>query len=106
MKLRTSKKGAILRRKVTADEIDLEVKMYPDYCNSIFYVFNVATAVKIVDAAKVTPHPSLSLRVLFLQAAKYFFIDDVFVTGFLRKELNLTLVDSKAYQVGMIKATK
>ena len=85
-------------RKVRADEIDPEVKFYPDYCNSIFYVFNVATAIKIVKAAKVTPHEYPTFTYL-LQAAKYLFIDDVFVTGFLRKELNLTLVDSKAYQV-------
>ena len=42
-------------RKVRADEVDPDVKFYPDYCNSIFYVFNVATAIKIVNAAKVAP---------------------------------------------------
>ena len=91
-------------RKVRADEVDPDVKFYPDYCNSIFYVFNVATAFKIVNAAKVAPHllpiPYLPKLSFLFQDAKYFFIDDVFVTGFLRKDLNLTLIDSKAYQVG------
>jgi len=76
--LRASSKWA-----VTADEVNPARKYYPHYCNSIFYIFNVATATKIVEAAK---------------AAKYFFIDDVFVTGFLREKLNITLVDSKDYQ--------
>jgi len=76
--LRASSKWA-----VRADEVNPARKYYPHYCNSIFYIFNVATATKIVEAAK---------------AAKYFFIDDVFVTGFLREELNITLVDSKDYQ--------
>ena len=91
-----------MHRKVRADEVDPEVKFYPDYCNSIFYVFNVATAIKIVNAAKVMSHLlpiSYLPKLAFFQDAKYFFIDDVFVTGFLRKELNLTLIDSKAYQV-------
>ena len=37
---------------------------------------------------------------LLFQAAKYFFIDDVFVTGYLREKLNLTFIDSTDYQVG------
>ena len=41
-------------RSVKDDEVDPEVKFYPDYCNSIFYVFDVPTATKIVNAAKVT----------------------------------------------------
>ena len=45
-----------VRRAVRNDEIGPEVKIYPDYCNSIFYVFNVATASKMVEAAKVTQH--------------------------------------------------
>ena len=55
-----------VHRNVRADEIDPEVKFYPDYCNSIFYVFNVATAIKIVKAAKVKP-------CVLLHFAKVFF---------------------------------
>ena len=39
---------------MTADEVNPARKYYPHYCNSIFYIFNVATATKIVEAAKVT----------------------------------------------------
>ena len=53
-----------MHRKVRADEVDPEVKIYPDYCNSIFYVFNVATAIKVVNAAKVMSHIILSISYL------------------------------------------
>ena len=52
-------------RAVRDDEIGPEVKIYPDYCNSIFYVFNVATASKIFEAAKVTQLAFVDIRLLF-----------------------------------------
>jgi hypothetical protein len=36
---------------------------------------------------------------MFIQLEKYFYIDDVFLTGFLRQKLNITLVDTNEYQV-------
>ena len=50
---------------MTADEVNPARKYYPHYCNSIFYIFNVATAAKIVEAAKVTK--------LFVMAIPYLF---------------------------------
>lgn len=69
--------------KVTAEELDEKIKFYPEYCNSIFYMFNVPTAIKLLDAAKNT---------------KYLFIDDAYVTGILRVKINATLVDTKSFQ--------
>ena len=41
-----------------------------------------------------------TLTLLFLcQSAKYFWIDDVYVTGYLRAMLNITLVDTSKYQM-------
>ena len=40
-------------RSVKDDEVDPEVKFYPDYCNSIFYMFNIPTAARLVEEAKV-----------------------------------------------------
>lgn len=57
---------------------------YPDYCNGCFYVFNPSTAARLVNRAK---------------TRKFFWIDDVFVTGFLREDLNITFVDTNKYQM-------
>ena len=38
------------------------------------------------------------LNKLNFQTSKYFWIDDVFVTGYLRDQLNISLVDTQKYQ--------
>ena len=41
-------------RAVSGDEVDPSISVYPDYANSIFYVTNIATAERILQAAQVT----------------------------------------------------
>jgi hypothetical protein len=38
---------------VTEDEVSAGLLVYPDYCNGIFYMLTVTTAVRLVAAAKV-----------------------------------------------------
>ena len=53
-----------------------------------------------MEMAKV--RQSLFLQILEIknfQTTKFFWIDDVYVTGFLRAKLNITLVDMSQYQM-------
>ena len=40
-------------RAVTGEEVEPGLLVYPDYCNSIFYMFNIPTAARMVEEAKV-----------------------------------------------------
>jgi hypothetical protein len=76
-----------LSRRVSAEEVDPRLTVYPDYCNGIFYMTNPATAARLVTAAR---------------TEKYLYIDDVFVTGFLREKLNISLVDTYEFQASSL----
>lgn len=68
---------------VTNEEVDPSIKEYPIFGTGSFYIINVATAIRLVEAAKVT---------------KYLYLEDVFVTGFLRQQLNITMIDTMVYE--------
>ena len=38
---------------MTGEEVEPGLLVYPDYCNSIFYMFNIPTAARMVEEAKV-----------------------------------------------------
>ena len=64
---------------VTYDEMpaDLfEPDVYPDYCQGWVYILTPETAANIAEAAK---------------HVKFFWIDDAWVTGYIRKYLNIGL---------------
>eukprot|EP00090_Calanus_glacialis_P029547 TRINITY_DN47413_c0_g1_i1.p1 TRINITY_DN47413_c0_g1~~TRINITY_DN47413_c0_g1_i1.p1 ORF type:complete len:227 (-),score=62.81 TRINITY_DN47413_c0_g1_i1:75-755(-) len=69
---------------VSFEDIPESEPNYPKFCNSIFYIFNPATAARLVQMAKST---------------KFLWIDDVYVTGFLRRNLNITMINTGKYQI-------
>ena len=61
---------------VSYDEIPGNVSVYPDYCQGSVYILTPRTAASIVEAAK---------------HVKFLWIDDAWVTGYIRDYLNISI---------------
>ena len=67
---------------VTYEELPKEPSYYPTYCTGWIYITNPGTAAAMVEAAT---------------RLRFFWIDDVWVTGYIARDLNITHIDMMKY---------